>query len=128
MVLTLKIGRCGKLHLAFVKISRIILVEEERQQGAGKSGRVISGSFSPACSKNLTDGSGQAEGIGTVWHHNTPFFNGGLVIRVSPQFFCALISHFQIRSHISITVDNNSNGSLAKHVPHFIRSTLLPGV
>jgi len=29
------------------------------------------------------------DGSGTGWHHNTPFFNGGLVIKVSPQFFCA---------------------------------------
>ena len=29
---------------------------------------------------------GALEGTGADLHHNTPFFNGGLVARVSPQF------------------------------------------
>jgi len=54
-------GRCGKLHLAFAEKSRIILkgkYEEEGSGGAKNLVKFISAfCFSPAFSKNLTDGS-----------------------------------------------------------------------
>jgi len=41
MVLTLKMGRCGKLHLAFAEKSRIILKGKYEEEGSGGAKNLV---------------------------------------------------------------------------------------